>query len=179
MQGIGEENAESIVKAKKLILDYSDAFRKEDAAVEVESALARAQGLLHATDPNADVPVKIEAVLPAVDAGKEEAVLFCFALLREARQLFPRGGRSRGGEREHRRAHRHLLHRPRRRRGEGALSRPARCAIAAGEGLAPHRCGGNVEYREEAGQARRLSPSRRRFEIGVRAAAGDLEPPDC
>ena len=31
MQGIGEENSESIVKAKKLILDYSDAFKKEEA----------------------------------------------------------------------------------------------------------------------------------------------------
>jgi pSer/pThr/pTyr-binding forkhead associated (FHA) protein len=92
MQGIGEENAESIGKAKKLILDYSDAFRKEDAAVEVEAALAKAQGLFHATDPNADVPVKIEAVLPAVDASKEEAVLFCFALLREAKLLAPEEG---------------------------------------------------------------------------------------
>ena len=92
MQGIGEENAESIVKAKKLILDYSDAFKKEDAVVEVEAALAKAQGLLHATDPNADVPVKIEAVLPAVDASKEEAVLFCFALLREAKLLSPEEG---------------------------------------------------------------------------------------
>jgi hypothetical protein len=87
MRGIGEENAESIGKAKKLILDYGDAFRKEEAPVEVEAALARAQGLLHATDPDADVPVKIEAVLPAVDAAKEEAVLFCFALLREAKLL--------------------------------------------------------------------------------------------
>lgn len=88
MLGIGEENAESIVKAKKLILDYSDAFKKEDAqGVELETALARAQGLLHATDPGADVPVKIEAVLPAVDADKEEAVLFAFALLREAKIL--------------------------------------------------------------------------------------------
>ncbi len=88
MQGIGEENAESIVKAKKLILDYSDAFKKEDAqGVEMETALAKAQGLLHATDPNADIPVKIEAVLPAIDAGKEEAVLFAFALLREAKGL--------------------------------------------------------------------------------------------
>ncbi len=89
MQGIGDENAESIGKAKKLILDYADAFRKEDAPVEVEAALARAQGLLHATDPEADVPVKIEAVLPPVEAAKDEAVLFCFALLREARQLSP------------------------------------------------------------------------------------------
>jgi len=93
MQGIGEENAESIVKAKKLILDYSDAFKKEeDGSVEVEAALARAQGLLHATDPNADVPVKIEAVLPAVNAGKEETVLFCYALLREAKLLSPEDG---------------------------------------------------------------------------------------
>jgi hypothetical protein len=88
MQGIGEENAESIVKAKKLILDYSDAFKKEDAqGVEMETALAKAQGLLHATDPDADIKVKIEAVLPAVDAGKEESVLFAFALLREAKGL--------------------------------------------------------------------------------------------
>ncbi|HYS09711.1 MAG TPA: FHA domain-containing protein [Myxococcales bacterium] len=92
MQGIGEENAESIVKAKKLILDYSDAFKREDAVTEVEAALAKAQGLFHATDPNADVPVKIEAVLPAVDAPKEEAVLFCFALLREAKLLSPEEG---------------------------------------------------------------------------------------
>jgi hypothetical protein len=92
MQGIGEENAESIVKAKKLILDYSDAFKKEDGAVEVEAALAKAQGLLHATDPNADVPVKIEAVLPALDACKEEVVLFCYALLREAKLLSPEEG---------------------------------------------------------------------------------------
>ena len=88
MQGIGEENSESIIKAKKLILDYSDAFKKEDAqGVEMESALAKAQGLLHATDPNTDIAVKIEAVLPAIDAGKEEAVLFAFALLREAKGL--------------------------------------------------------------------------------------------
>ena len=93
MQGIGDENAESIVKAKKLILDYSDAFKKEEAAgVEVEVALAKAQGLFHATDPNVDVPVKIEAVLPAVDASREEAVLFAFALLREARQFSPEEG---------------------------------------------------------------------------------------
>ena len=88
MQGIGEENAESIVKAKKLILDYSDAFKKEEAqGVEIESALAKAQGLFHAVDPNTDIRVKIEAVLPAIDASKEEAVLFAFALLREAKQL--------------------------------------------------------------------------------------------
>src|SRR5207253_3759657 len=93
MQGIGEENAESIVKAKKLILDYSDAFKKEEAAgVEMDAAMAKAQGLLHATDPDADIPVKIEAVLPAVDADKEEAVLFAFALLREAKQFSPEEG---------------------------------------------------------------------------------------
>jgi pSer/pThr/pTyr-binding forkhead associated (FHA) protein len=89
MQGIGDENAESIVKAKKLILDYGDAFKHEDAVVEIEAALAKAQGLFHATDPDTDVPVKIEAVLPAVDAGKQEAVLFAFALLREAKLLAP------------------------------------------------------------------------------------------
>ena len=86
MQGIGEENAESINKAKKLIVDYQDAFRKEESlGVEIEVALAKAQGLFHATDPDAGVAVKIEAVLPPVDADKEEAVLFAFALLREAR----------------------------------------------------------------------------------------------
>src|SRR3954468_20119309 len=92
MQGIGEENAESIVKAKKLILDYSDAFKKEDAqGTEIEAALARAQGLLHATDPDADIPVKIEAVMPAVNAAKEETVLFAYALLREVKQFSPEG----------------------------------------------------------------------------------------
>jgi hypothetical protein len=88
MQGIGEENSESIVKAKKLILDYSEAFKKEDAqGTEIETALAKAQGLLHATDPDADIPVKIEAVLPAVNAQKQEAVLFAYALLREVKQF--------------------------------------------------------------------------------------------
>src|SRR5207302_997321 len=88
MQGIGDENAESIVKAKKLILDYSDAFKKEDAqGAEIDNALAKAQGLFHATNPDADIPVKIEAVLPPVEAGKEEAVLFAFALLRETKQF--------------------------------------------------------------------------------------------
>ena len=36
--------------------------------------------------------MKIEAVLPAVDASKEESVLFCFALLREAKLLAPEEG---------------------------------------------------------------------------------------
>ena len=40
-------------------------FKKEDAVVEVEAALAKARGLFHATDPGSDVPVKIEALLPA------------------------------------------------------------------------------------------------------------------
>jgi hypothetical protein len=88
MQGISEENAESILNAKKLILDYSDAFKKEDAAgVEMEAAMAKAQGLLHATDPDADIAVKIEAVLPAIEVLKDEAVLFAFALLREVKQF--------------------------------------------------------------------------------------------
>jgi hypothetical protein len=88
MQGIGEENADSIVKAKKLILDYSEAFRSEETSgVELESAIAKAQGLFHATDPQAEIAVKIEAVLPAVEASKQEVVLFAFALLREARQF--------------------------------------------------------------------------------------------
>ncbi|MBS2024162.1 MAG: FHA domain-containing protein [Deltaproteobacteria bacterium] len=86
MQGISEENSESIVKAKKLILDYSEAFKAEEGeGVELDNAIAKAQGLLHAADPNADVPVKIGSVLPAVEASKEEAVLFAFALLCEAK----------------------------------------------------------------------------------------------
>jgi hypothetical protein len=93
MQGISEENAESILNAKKLILDYSDAFKKEEAAgVEMETAMAKAQGLLHATDPDADIAVKIEAVLPPIEALKEEAVLFAFALLREVKQFTPEEG---------------------------------------------------------------------------------------
>src|SRR5204862_3582922 len=94
MQGISEENAESIVKAKKLILDYSDAFKKEEVrGIEVETAFAKAQGLFHAVDPQSDVPVKIEAVLPPVEADKDEAVLWAFALLREAKE-HPEEGKS-------------------------------------------------------------------------------------
>jgi hypothetical protein len=94
MQGISEENAESIVKAKKLILDYSDAFKKEEVrGIEMDAAFAKAQGLFHAVDPQSDVPVKIEAVLPPVEAEKDEAVLWAFALLREAKE-HPEEGKS-------------------------------------------------------------------------------------
>src|SRR2546425_5342999 len=94
MQGISEENAESIVKAKKLILDYSDAFKKEEIrGIEMDAAFAKAQGLFHAVDPQSDVPVKIEAVLPPVEADKDEAVLWAFALLREAKE-HPEEGKS-------------------------------------------------------------------------------------
>jgi|GEM_PF-1259788 len=86
MQGISEENSESIVKAKKLILDYGDAFKKDGEVVEIEGAMAKAQGLLHATNPDTDIAVKIEAVMPPLGAEKEETVLFGFALLREAKQ---------------------------------------------------------------------------------------------
>jgi pSer/pThr/pTyr-binding forkhead associated (FHA) protein len=87
MQGISEENAESIGKAKKLIVDYSDAFRKDETrGIELESAFARAQGLFHATGPETDVPVKIEAVLPPLEGAKDEAILWAFALLREGAQ---------------------------------------------------------------------------------------------
>jgi hypothetical protein len=87
MQGISAENAESIGKAKKLIVDYSDAFKKDPSrGIEVEGAFAKAQGLFHATDPDADVPVKIEAVLPPIEADRDEAILWAFALLREASQ---------------------------------------------------------------------------------------------
>src|SRR6266404_5790263 len=75
-----------------VIVKNMQGIGEEDAVVEVEAALAKAQGLFHATNPGADVPVKIEAVLPAVDATKEEAVLFCFASLREAKLLSPEDG---------------------------------------------------------------------------------------
>jgi pSer/pThr/pTyr-binding forkhead associated (FHA) protein len=152
MQGIGEENAENIGKAKKLILDYSDAFRKEDAVVEVEAALARAQGLFHATNPNANVPVKIEAVLPAVDASKEEAVLFCFALLREARQLSPEEGgpaavtvNTDGLTISFTLAPVDGKAKERYRQPPDAQSRLVR-------GFAQERCGGNVEFKDDDGK---------------------------
>jgi len=94
MQGISEENAESIVKAKKLILDYSDAFKKDEVrGIEMDTAFAKAQGLFHAVDPQSDIPVKIEAVLPPVEAEKDEAILWAFALLREAKE-HPEEGKS-------------------------------------------------------------------------------------
>jgi len=152
MQGIGEENAESIIKAKKLILDYSDAFKKEDAIVEVEAVLAKAQGLFHATDPTAEVPVKIEAVLPAVDASKEEAVLFCFALLREARLLSPEDGgptavnvNTDGLTVTFTLAPVDAKAKERYREPPDAQSRLVR-------GFAQERCGGKVEFRDEDGK---------------------------
>jgi len=152
MQGIGEENTESIIKAKKLILDYSDAFKKEDAIVEVEAVLAKAQGLFHATDPTAEVPVKIEAVLPAVDASKEEAVLFCFALLREARLLSPEDGgpaavnvNTDGLTITFTLAPVDAKAKERYRDPPDAQSRLVR-------GFAQERCGGKVEFRDEDGK---------------------------
>jgi hypothetical protein len=153
MQGIGEENSESIVKAKKLILDYSDAFKKEDAqGVEMETALAKAQGLLHATDPDADVAVKIEAVLPAIDAGKEEAVLFAFALLREAKEMAAEGSgpatinvNTDGLSVSFNLSPVHARAKERYRDPPDAQSRLVR-------GFAQDRCGGKVEVKEEDGK---------------------------
>ncbi len=94
MQGISEENAESIVKAKKLILDYTDAFKQEEGetGTDVERAFARAQALLHAVDPEADVPLKSTAALPGLVPGQEESTIFAFALLRELRAFAPAEG---------------------------------------------------------------------------------------
>ena len=90
MQGISEENAESIVKAKKLILDYTDAFKKEEGqtGTDVEAAFARAMALVHSVDPDSDIPFKSSAALPGLEAEQDESVIFAFALLRELR-TFP------------------------------------------------------------------------------------------
>src|SRR6267143_1407613 len=110
MQGIGEENAESIVKAKKLILDYSDAFKKE------------------------------------------EAVLFCFALLREARLLSPEEGgpaavnvNTDGLTVTFTLAPVDAKAKERYREPPDAQSRLVR-------GFAQERCGGKVEFRDEDGK---------------------------
>jgi chromosome segregation ATPase len=152
MQGIGEENAESIVKAKKLILDYSDAFKREEAVVEVEAALAKAQGLLHATDPNADVPVKIEAVLPAVDAGKEEAVLFCFALLREAKALSPEEGGPASVNVNTDGLTVTFTVSPVDAKAKERYREPPDAQSRLVRGFAQERCGGKAEYKEEDGK---------------------------
>jgi pSer/pThr/pTyr-binding forkhead associated (FHA) protein len=152
MQGIGEENAESIVKAKKLIVDYSDAFKKEDAVVEVEAALAKAQGLFHATDPGADVPVKIEAVLPAVDATKEEAVLFCFALLREAKLLSPEDGGPAGVNVNTDGLSVTFTVSPVDAKAKERYREPPDAQARLVQGFASERCGGKVELKEEDGK---------------------------
>jgi hypothetical protein len=94
MQGISEENAESIVKAKKLILDYTDAFKKEEGetGTDVERAFARAQALVHAVDPDADIPFKSTAALPGLEPEQEESTVFAFSLLRELREFPPPEG---------------------------------------------------------------------------------------
>jgi len=152
MQGIGEENAENIVKAKKLILDYADAFKKEDAVVEVETALAKAQGLFHATDPGADVPVKIEAVLPAVDATKEEAVLFCFALLREAKLLSPEEGGPAGVNVNTDGLSITFTVAPVDAKAKERYRDPPDAQSRLVQGFASERCGGKVELKEEDGK---------------------------
>ena len=94
MQGISEENADSIVKAKKVILDYTDAFRKEEGetGTDVERAFARGQALVQAVDPESNVPFKSTAALPGLEAEQEESNLFAFALLRELRAFPPEEG---------------------------------------------------------------------------------------
>ena len=84
----GRERLAVIVKAKKLILDYTDAFKKEEgqSGSDVEAAFARAQALVHAVDPEADIPFKSSAALPGLEPDQEESVIFAFALL-------PRGPR--------------------------------------------------------------------------------------
>jgi hypothetical protein len=153
MQGIGEENAESIVKAKKLILDYSDAFKKEDAqGVEIETALAKAQGLFHATDPNADIAVKIEAVMPAVDASKEEAVLFAFALLREAKGLSAEDGPQAGVNVNTDGLSVTFTVSPIDAKAKDRYRDPPDAQSRLVRGFAVDRCGGKVEVKDEDGK---------------------------
>jgi pSer/pThr/pTyr-binding forkhead associated (FHA) protein len=152
MHGIGEENAESIVKAKKLILDYSDAFKREEAGIEMEAALAKAQGLLHATDPNADVKVKIEAVLPAVNASKEEAVLFCFALLREAKLLSPEEGAPAAVTVNTDGLTVTFAVGPVDAKAKDRYRDPPDAQSRLVRGFAHERCGGKVEYKDEDGK---------------------------
>ena len=82
------------MRAKKLILDYTDAFKKEEGetGTDVERAIARAQALLHAVDPDADVPFKSNAALPGLEPDQDESTLFAFALLRELRGFPPPEG---------------------------------------------------------------------------------------
>jgi hypothetical protein len=96
--------------------------------------------------------VKIEAVLPAVDASKEEAVLFCFALLREARLLSPEDGgpaainvNTDGLTVTFTLAPVDAKAKERYREPPDAQSRLVR-------GFAQERCGGKVEFRDEDGK---------------------------
>ncbi|MGZ6142445.1 MAG: hypothetical protein ACXWLM_03850, partial [Myxococcales bacterium] len=153
MQGIGEENAESIVKAKKLILDYSDAFKKEDTqGAEIDNALAKAQGLFHATDPDADIPVKIEAVLPAVEAGKEEAVLFAFALLRETKQFTPEDGGTPGIKVDTDGLSITFTASPLDPKIKDRYKDPPDAQSRLLRGFAQDRCGGKIEVKEDEGK---------------------------
>jgi hypothetical protein len=86
MQGISDENAESIVRAKKILLDYSEAFKKEDAAgSELEPAFAKAQALLLAADPKALLAVAVAGALPVIEPSRQETVLFAFAAMSDAK----------------------------------------------------------------------------------------------
>ena len=118
----------------------------------MEAALARAQGLLHATDPDADVPVKIEAVLPAVDAAKQEAVLFCFALLREARQLSPEEGGPAVVNVNTDGLTVTFRVEPVDGKAKERYREPPDAQSRLVKGFAQDRCGGKVEYREEDGK---------------------------
>ena len=88
LRSMEEENAEQVTRAKRLLGDYADAFKKEEeSGCDLEKSFAKAQGLMHAVDPGTDIPVQVGAALPPVGADASEGVLFAYALLREAKDL--------------------------------------------------------------------------------------------
>lgn len=87
MEGIGEENAEATHRAKRLILDYQDAMKGDEDGTDLERCFAKSQGLVEAVDPGTEVRVKVTRALPPLACPQPDAVLFTYALLREAKKL--------------------------------------------------------------------------------------------
>ena len=96
--------------------------------------------------------MKIEAVLPAVDAEKEEAVLFCFALLREAKQLSPEEGGPATVNVNTDGLTLTFTIAPVDPKAKERYREPPDAQSRLVKGFAEERCAGKVEFREEDGQ---------------------------
>jgi len=86
MEGIGVEDAEATASGKRLILDYQESMRRSEDPTGLERCFERGLGLSQAGD-TMPVRVKFAKALPPLAPQQPDTVLFCYALLREAKAM--------------------------------------------------------------------------------------------